>query len=164
MWGWLWRNFKVVFRANNRWWQSFDRIWKNWIEGAWTEIQSKIIWSFRWTIQRRKHNSKVHIFWEGHKIMRNLHRRFDWHCIGQIYDGDFAKFCGILRIYELYIVAWWRDEYIKLFFVMSKNLLIFLIVHDLYLVFMDIVYFKSKNIFCCTYNINWPKYCNFSLI
>ena len=26
---------------------------------------------------------KVHIFWEGHKIMRNLHLTFDWHYIGQ---------------------------------------------------------------------------------
>ena len=31
---------------------------------------------------------KVHIFWEGHKILRNLHQLF-------------AKFCGLLRIYEL---------------------------------------------------------------
>ena len=23
-------------------------------------------------------NSKVHIFWEGHKILRNLHQLFDW--------------------------------------------------------------------------------------
>ena len=44
---------------------------------------------------------KVHIFWEGHNILRNLHRRFDWHYIGQIYCDDFAKFCGLLRIYEL---------------------------------------------------------------
>ena len=22
---------------------------------------------------------KVHIFWGGHKMLRNLHRRFDWH-------------------------------------------------------------------------------------
>ena len=34
---------------------------------------------------------KVHIFWEGHKILRNLPRKFDWHYIGQIYGGDFAK-------------------------------------------------------------------------
>ena len=45
---------------------------------------------------------KVHIFWEGHKILRNLHRRFDQYYIGQIYSGDFAKFGGLLRIYELY--------------------------------------------------------------
>ena len=42
---------------------------------------------------------KVHIFWEGHKILRNLHRKFDRYYIGQIYGGDFAKFCGLLRIY-----------------------------------------------------------------
>ena len=34
--------------------------------------------------------------------MRNLHSRFDWHYIGQIYGRDFAKFCGLLGIYELY--------------------------------------------------------------
>ena len=33
---------------------------------------------------------KVHIFWEGHKSLRNLHRRFDWHYVGQIYGGDFT--------------------------------------------------------------------------
>ena len=26
---------------------------------------------------------KVHIFWEGHKILRNLHLTFDWQYIGQ---------------------------------------------------------------------------------
>ena len=34
--------------------------------------------------------------------MRNVHHRFDHYYIGQIYGGDFAKFCGLLRIYELY--------------------------------------------------------------
>ena len=46
-------------------------------------------------------NGKVHIFWEGHKILRNLHRRFVLCSNGQIYGGDFAKFYGLLRIYEL---------------------------------------------------------------
>ena len=41
------------------------------------------------------------IFWEGHKILQNLYHRFDRYYIGQIYDGDFAKNCGLLRIYEL---------------------------------------------------------------
>ena len=27
---------------------------------------------------------KVHIFWEDHKILRNLHQLFDWQYIGQI--------------------------------------------------------------------------------
>ena len=48
---------------------------------------------------------KLHIFWEGHKILRNLHRRYDWHYTGQIYGGDLAKFCGLLRMYELYEIA-----------------------------------------------------------
>ena len=26
---------------------------------------------------------KLHIFWEGHKILRNLHLTFDWHYVGQ---------------------------------------------------------------------------------
>ena len=42
------------------------------------------------------HFIKVHIFY------KNLQCRFDWHYVGQIYGGDFAKFCG-LRIYELYL-------------------------------------------------------------
>ena len=45
---------------------------------------------------------KVYIFWEGHKILRNLQQLFDWQYIGQIIGGDSAKFCGLLRIYELY--------------------------------------------------------------
>ena len=36
------------------------------------------------------------------KILRNLHLTFDSHYIGQKYGEDFAKFCGLLRIYELY--------------------------------------------------------------
>ena len=34
---------------------------------------------------------KVHIFWEGHKILQNLHATFDWHYIGQQQGEDFAK-------------------------------------------------------------------------
>ena len=34
---------------------------------------------------------KVHIFGEGHKILQNLHRRFDDYYIGQVYCGDFEK-------------------------------------------------------------------------
>ena len=44
---------------------------------------------------------KAHIFWEGHKILQNLHLTFDWHYIGQKWGEDFSKFCGHLRIYEL---------------------------------------------------------------
>ena len=34
--------------------------------------------------------------------MQNLHQTFDWQYIGQIIGGEFAKFCGLLRLYELY--------------------------------------------------------------
>ena len=44
---------------------------------------------------------KVHIFWEGHKILRNLHQFFVLCTASQIIGEDFAKFCDLLRIYEL---------------------------------------------------------------
>ena len=34
--------------------------------------------------------------------MRNLHQLFILCTASQIIGGDFAKFCGLLRIYELY--------------------------------------------------------------
>ena len=45
---------------------------------------------------------KVHIFWEGHKMLQNLPLTFD--CV-------FAKFCGLLRIHELWNklqIAYWK--------------------------------------------------------
>ena len=44
---------------------------------------------------------KVHIFWEGHKMLQNLSRRFVLCSASQIYGGDFEKFCGLIKIYEL---------------------------------------------------------------
>ena len=35
--------------------------------------------------------------------MRNLHLTFDYSTYSQKLGEDFAKFCGLLRIYELYI-------------------------------------------------------------
>ena len=58
---------------------------------------------------------KVHIFWEGHKILQNLHQLFDWQYIGQTIGRDFEKICGLLRIYELYYylcIAWWFHEFL----------------------------------------------------
>ena len=51
---------------------------------------------------------KVHIFWEGHKFLRNIHRIFDCYYIGQIYGGDFSNICSLLRIYELYQTKFWE--------------------------------------------------------
>ena len=47
---------------------------------------------------------KIHIFRKGHKILRNLPQLFVvcTRTASQIISGDFAKFCGLLRIYELY--------------------------------------------------------------
>ena len=44
---------------------------------------------------------KVHIFWEVHKILRNLPLTFDYSTYSQKLGEDFAKICGLLRIYEL---------------------------------------------------------------
>ena len=47
-------------------------------------------------------SGKVHIFWEGHKILRNLHLTFVLCSASQKWGEDFAIFCGLLRIYKLY--------------------------------------------------------------
>jgi len=44
---------------------------------------------------------KVHIFWEGHKIIWNLHLTFDCVFFGQKLGEDFARFLWP-SIYELY--------------------------------------------------------------
>ena len=49
-----------------------------------------------------EHFVKVHIFWEGHKILPNLHQLFVLCTASQIIGEDFAKFCGLLRVYELW--------------------------------------------------------------
>ena len=43
-------------------------------------------------MSKNDHAFKVHVFWEGHKILQDLHCRFDWHYIEQIYCGDFTHF------------------------------------------------------------------------
>ena len=47
------------------------------------------------------HPGKVHIFWEGHKILRNLSLTFVYSTYRQKKGGNFAKFSGLLRICEL---------------------------------------------------------------
>ena len=41
------------------------------------------LWGKVWRIGQYNHMVKVHIFWEGHKILGNLHVTFDWLYIGQ---------------------------------------------------------------------------------
>ena len=45
---------------------------------------------------------KFHIFWEGHKFLRNLHRRFVYVETVKSLVEISQKFCDLLRIYELY--------------------------------------------------------------
>ena len=59
---------------------------------------------------------KVHIFWVGHKILRNFHQLFVLCSASQIIGGDFAKFCGLI-IYELYLLY-----FFKLCFYINGNL------------------------------------------
>ena len=42
---------------------------------------------------------KVHIFWEGHTILQNFHFTFVLYSVSQKWGEEFAKFCGLLRIY-----------------------------------------------------------------
>ena len=59
----------------------------------------------------RIHNlCKVHIFWEGHKILWNLNLVFDWHYIGKKQGGDFAKcvaFSGYMKFKGAFICYVW---------------------------------------------------------
>ena len=45
---------------------------------------------------------KVHVFWEGHTIWRNLLLTCDWLYIEQKWGGKKKKICDLLWIYELY--------------------------------------------------------------
>ena len=64
-----------IFQTNNFSQLNDNLVKSQWFLGFW----DKKIWY-----------SKVHIFWEGHKILQNLHQLFDWQYIGQIIDGYFA--------------------------------------------------------------------------
>ena len=81
-------NFHVLNLQFNE--QSVVILWVSW-------CKNKSFW--------QRFTCKVHIFWEGHKILRNLHLTFDYSTYSQKLSEDFAKFCGLLRIYELYYVG-----------------------------------------------------------
>ena len=55
-----------------------------------------------WNLDQFLSTDKVHIFWEGHKILQNFHLTFVLRSASQMQGEDFPKFCGLLRIYELY--------------------------------------------------------------
>ena len=53
----------------------------------------------------------IYVFWEGQKICKisTIDPWFVLCSASQIYDGDFAKLFGLLRIYELYKIMPERD-------------------------------------------------------
>ena len=57
---------------------------------------------------------KVHIFWEGHKNLQNLHQLFALCTASQIIGGDFEKFYGLLRIYELLLKKWLQNGFVHI--------------------------------------------------
>ena len=83
------------------------------------EVWKSLQYSCHGIFWKKRLSSKVHIFWEGHNILRNLHRRFVLCSNGQIYSGDFAKFCGLLRIYQLYKTA---TQYVQARFLVQSFL------------------------------------------
>ena len=52
--------------------------------------------------------SKVHIFWEGRKILQNLYCRFDRYYIGQIYEipQKFVAFSDYMKFKSRYILIY----------------------------------------------------------
>ena len=54
-----------------------------------------------WVTPLKNWTVKVYIFREGHKFLRNHHLTFDCMYCSQKLGEDFAKFSGLLRIYEL---------------------------------------------------------------
>ena len=50
---------------------------------------------------KEKKNNFSMLGWRQMKSKLHVKALFDWQYIGQIIGRDFAKFCGLLRIYEL---------------------------------------------------------------
>ena len=62
---------------------------------------------------------KVHIFWEGHKILQNLHRRFVLCSSSQIYSGDFLK-----------LLAFWEYMNFRIQFLMAHEIRFWILKHS----------------------------------
>ena len=93
--------------------KKYSNIWiVNWLQARYVQFLKKVLngsgskqkWIMYHNLQFGRNVCipyKVQTFWEGHKILQNLHRRFVLCSASQIYGEDFANFCGLLRIYEL---------------------------------------------------------------
>ena len=90
------------------WFTKRNLFWSNWQIFSCTVFNPSklncrlkfLVWDL--CIMRCSTILKVHTFWEGHKILRNLHLPFDLCSASQIIGGDFGKFCGLLRIQNIW--------------------------------------------------------------
>ena len=109
------KKYYLLLYQNWEYINSLRMFWHRKIESLWNREFVKFP-TMSWTPQNDRDlktirfSFKVHVFWEGHIILRNIHLRFVLSSNGQIYSGDFAKFCGLLRIYELYK---WTNSHLK---------------------------------------------------
>ena len=55
-------------------------------------------------IRNKITTNKVDVFWEGNKNLKKLPSYFCHYVLTTYLEGDFFKLCGLLRIYELYLV------------------------------------------------------------
>ena len=79
------RCFSPAFRFLAKPEMAFFRFEMDFLGGFQNQVELKFIYSEKAT-----------------KILRNLPLTFDYSTYGQKLGEDFAKFCGLLRIYELY--------------------------------------------------------------
>ena len=99
-------HYPIIYLLTCLIWQSLSPL--RWYEPKYTQFLNHSQWSKKPPRSRYFFTIKSHIFWEGHKILRNLHLTFDCMYCSQKLGEDFAKFCGLLRIYELYtrVFSW----------------------------------------------------------
>ena len=82
MWSSIRRPTRIYIWRNRNWWSCLS------LDG-WTCLQ----------ITRNGFRLvKVHIFWEGHKILQNLHPTFDWHYIEQKILQNFVAFSEYMNL------------------------------------------------------------------
>ena len=97
---------------------TFPFLYKEWTDGCVIKKLIRARFALNWHCVQNLNNC------EGDKILKNLHCRFDCYYIGQIYGGDLAKICSLLRIYELYQHFSFRNYFFPLFTVHSSRVVL----------------------------------------
>jgi hypothetical protein len=108
---WGFQKMSVIKNVLLNWYSSIKKNYKdldnfhveNWL---WKSEFCKLLSSKKFVSEKYLsgfYSFKIHIFLEGHKTFQNLLQSFVLFTASQIIRGDFAKFCGLLRTYKLYI-------------------------------------------------------------